>query len=215
MRLKRLSLVVLFGALPIVGIGSSAVYAQSQEVPVVLTEWRIEPATITVQAGMPVRFNATNPGQRPHDLRIEGQGVMMEVIPGDGNIPPGQMATFEFTFTTPGTYEMWCPVGNGSHRAQGMEGTFVVAAAAGAPAAQATPKPAGQPAAQPAAKPAPQPAAQPSPKPAGQAAPAPVQAPAALPRTGDPGTTLLVGVLGVAGAALFSAGAALRRRRDQ
>ena len=111
------------------------------------------------------------------------------------------MATFEFTFTTPGSYQMWCPVGN--HRAQGMEGTFVVtAAAAGAPAAQPSPKPAA-------------PAAQPSPKPAGQAAPAPspAQAPQALPRTGDPGATLLVGVLGVAGAALFSAGAALRRRR--
>nr|MBA2448327.1 cupredoxin domain-containing protein [Chloroflexota bacterium] len=142
MRLKRLSLVLLFGALPIVGIASSAVHAQGQEVPVVLTEWSITPPAITVQAGQPVRLVATNSSaQRPHDLHIEGQGVMIEVVPGDGNIAAGQMANFEFTFATPGSYLMWCPVGN--HRSQGMEGTFVVtAAAAGAPAAQPSPKPA-------------------------------------------------------------------------
>src|SRR5215208_4949913 len=117
----RLSILAFFGVALALGPGLASA---QQDTRVTLTEYTISPNPITVRAGERVRFMANNPAtsQRPHDLRIEGQGVAFEVVPGDGNIAAGQSATAEMTFNTLGTYQMWCPVGN--HRQQGMEGQF-------------------------------------------------------------------------------------------
>jgi uncharacterized cupredoxin-like copper-binding protein len=93
--------------------------------PVTLTEFTITPATLSVRAGETVRFTLDNVGQFPHDLHIEGQGIAVEAVPGDGNIPPGESVSWEITFQRAGSYQVWCPVGQ--HRSRGMEGTLAVA----------------------------------------------------------------------------------------
>ena len=135
MSTRRAGLVSFVGGLLLLGAGVA--YADpDQDVTLRLDEWLIEPASVSVRAGEKVRFVANNTGQRPHDVHIEGQGVMMQVVPGgDNHVAAGQTATFEFTFDRPGTYQMWCPVGN--HREQGMQGTFMVTAAGGAAPARA------------------------------------------------------------------------------
>ena len=116
-------------------------------------------------------------------------GQTIDAVPDDGNVMPGQSATLTFTFTTPGTFEFWCHVGQ--HRERGMVGTLTVAAA-GAAAAQ--PKPGA-------------PAPKPSP-PAGMA-----QVPQSLPRTGEADSTpWMVGGLVAVGLVLLGAGVVARRR---
>jgi plastocyanin len=101
------------------------------------SEFQFQPTSITVPAGQPVTFQLTNSGQFPHNLHIEGQGVVFDLVPGGINVNPGQTTSGTFTFTTAGTYDFWCPVGN--HRQRGMVGTLTVTAAAGAPAPVQTP----------------------------------------------------------------------------
>jgi plastocyanin len=164
-------------------LGASIAYAE-QTVKVTFTEFKFDAATYTVPAGEKITFDMANAGRFPHDIRIEGQGVTFEAIPANGNVATGQSASASFTFNTPGTYQMWCPVG--THRAQGMEATFIVTAA-GAPATAA---PA---AAAPAAAPAPS-----------------AVAPATLPRTGGP--ALPVGMAVIAGGLVAGLGWLSRRR---
>ena len=189
-------------------LGTGVALAQQSQT-VSMTEFQFAPATLTATVGESVSWTFRNDGQFQHEFRVQVDGQTVDAVPGDGNVMPGQDATFTYTFTTPGSFEFWCPVG--MHRERGMVGTLTVVAA-GAPAAQ--PKPAA-----PAAKPAPgapAPAAKPAPgapapatKPA--AAPAPVQAPRALPRTGE-AENWLIGGLAVAGAVLLGLGLVARRR---
>jgi LPXTG-motif cell wall-anchored protein len=187
MRSGRLGAVLLLGVLVLLGSGGGVAHAEpDQNVSVVLADFSISPNPITVRAGEKVIFTGNNTAQRNHDLHIEGQGVVFEIVPGsDMHIPPGQTAMGEMTFNTPGTYQMWCPVGN--HRGMGMDGTFVVLAATAAPAPAA---------AQPARPPA----------------QVPAQAPQALPRTGEAGSDVMLGTLAAAGMGLLAFGL-LRRRR--
>ncbi len=90
------------------------------EVAVSLTEFAIEmPATLP--AG-PVAFAISNDGSAPHNFVIEGDGF-------EGRLPtrvaPGASATLEVDLP-PGTYTVYCPVGDGAHRSQGMELTLTV-----------------------------------------------------------------------------------------
>jgi len=61
-----------------------------------LTEWKVELSAGTIAAGT-VTFTVTNGGSIPHALEVEGQGIEQE------------------------TYEVYCPVGNDSHKKLGME----------------------------------------------------------------------------------------------
>lgn len=84
-------------------------------VDVTLSEFTIEmPATIP--AG-PVRFAIANAGNAPHNFVIEGQGIRQRVA---NNIAPGSSAVLNVDLA-PGTYTVFCPVGEGAHRANGME----------------------------------------------------------------------------------------------
>jgi uncharacterized cupredoxin-like copper-binding protein len=85
-----------------------------------LTEFSIGLSQQTFAPG-PYEFVAEEQGQLPHALSIEGPGVdsaSTSVID-----PGGDSQTLNLTLQ-PGTYELWCPVGN--HRAQGMETTITV-----------------------------------------------------------------------------------------
>lgn len=122
----RLSLVFAILASLTLTLGAGVAYAD-QNVTVTLSEFTIEPSAINVQAGEQVNFTLNNAGKFPHDLHVEGQGVVAEAVEGDGNIASGESATWQWTPTQPGTYQMWCPVG--PHRENGMVGTITVTAA--------------------------------------------------------------------------------------
>ena len=80
-----------------------------------LSEWKVELSTATVTAGA-VTFTITNTGTIPHAFEVEGRGVERET----DVIQPGSTSTLTLTLA-PGTYEVYCPVGEDSHKKLGME----------------------------------------------------------------------------------------------
>lgn len=89
-----------------------------ERVRVRLVDYRIDMPT-SLRAGT-YTFVIEQAGNHPHALAIQGAGVDEE----SDTIEPGGRSE-EMTVTLrPGTYEVWCPVGN--HRAMGMELTLTV-----------------------------------------------------------------------------------------
>jgi uncharacterized cupredoxin-like copper-binding protein len=97
----------------------------------VLSEWAIKLSTASLPAG-PVAFTVTNRGSIPHALEVEGRGIE-QATP---QIQPGSSATLTLTLA-PGSYEIYCPVGQDSHKKLGMDTHLEVVdgAKASAPAA--------------------------------------------------------------------------------
>ena len=94
------------------------------QVSVRLSEWRVDLSQPTIAAG-PVTFVVTNTGQIPHAVEVEGEGIEQETE----TIQPGANGTLTLTLK-PGTYEVYCPVGEGSHKKLGMEAHLTVSSAA-------------------------------------------------------------------------------------
>lgn len=117
---RLFSSTVLLPALLLAGCTSSGA---SQPPPVTtlhLAEYRITPATLSVDAGI-YTFTAINNGTISHALVLTGNGV-------DGHTPdlafaPGHSEGFTVTLK-PGTYTFFCPVDG--HQGIGMQGTLVV-----------------------------------------------------------------------------------------
>jgi len=80
-----------------------------------LSEWKVELSEATIAAG-PVTFTISNAGSIPHAFEVEGEGIEQETKV----IQPGATATLALTLK-PGTYEVYCPVGEDSHKKLGME----------------------------------------------------------------------------------------------
>src|SRR2546426_5324863 len=80
-----------------------------------LSEWKVELSEAKIAAG-PVSFTVTNAGSIPHAFEVEGQGIERETE----LIQPGSTATLTLTLKV-GTYEVYCPVGEDSHKKLGME----------------------------------------------------------------------------------------------
>ena len=92
--------------------GTPAAAAEGGAVAVSLTEFMIDmPAELP--AG-PTTFTITNDGTIEHNFEVEGQGIEEEL---PQNLAPGASGTLEVDLQ-PGTYEVYCPVGN--HADQGM-----------------------------------------------------------------------------------------------
>jgi uncharacterized cupredoxin-like copper-binding protein len=84
-------------------------------VDVSLTNFAIDMPT-ELAAG-PVRFNIVNNGAAPHSFVLEGEGIRKTLA---NTLQPGGSSRLNVDLA-PGTYTIFCPVGEGAHRAQGME----------------------------------------------------------------------------------------------
>lgn len=93
----------------------------AQTVAIHETEFKLDPAQLTVRAGA-ITFNLMGEGKFPHDLHIAPKGTTNEVA-GSQRMRAGGMTTFTATLR-PGAYDMWCAVEG--HRQQGMQGTITV-----------------------------------------------------------------------------------------
>ena len=102
--------------------GSSG--APIKTVQVKETEFKLDPASISLDKAGTYTFEAVNNGSFGHALEIEGKGVEQKT----GTIDGGRSATMTVKLE-PGTYEIYCPVDN--HRAMGMEGKVVVGGSGG------------------------------------------------------------------------------------
>jgi plastocyanin len=91
-----------------------------------LSEWTIQLSEGTVSAGQ-VTFTVMNGGTIPHAFEVEGGGTE-KATP---LIQPGASATLTLALK-PGTYEVYCPVGQDSHKKLGMDTHLKVVDAAGA-----------------------------------------------------------------------------------
>jgi uncharacterized cupredoxin-like copper-binding protein len=89
-----------------------------QEISIVLKEWQIIPARLTIKAGK-VRFVVKNQGTVDHGFEIEGADVEEEIDP----FPAGRTQTLELELA-PGTYEIYCQVPG--HKELGMRSELIV-----------------------------------------------------------------------------------------
>jgi hypothetical protein len=90
-----------------------------------LSEWKIELSQSSVPSG-PVTFAVANAGSIPHQFEIEGNGIEQRT----GVIPPGGSAALQLRLQ-PGAYEIYCPVGEDSHKKLGMVTHLTVSARTG------------------------------------------------------------------------------------
>lgn len=94
-------------------------YPAAPTVAVTLSEWRVE-APAHAEPG-PITFVVTNRGTIPHAFEVEGSGLEKETA----SIPAGGTARLTVTLRA-GTYELYCPIGEDSHKKLGMMATLVV-----------------------------------------------------------------------------------------
>ena len=85
------------------------------------TDFALAPKDLTVKSGTTVTFDVRNDGATTHSLEVEGPEGESEL---EQDLAPGDSRQPEVTFSKPGTYEWYCPVGN--HKEMGMEGTVTV-----------------------------------------------------------------------------------------
>jgi plastocyanin len=113
------------------GIAAVAAFssgAAAQDISVTLTEWKLRLSTDTVPAGA-VTFEVTNRGTVGHAIQVVGPGVDK----GTRQIGAREVATLTVTLK-PGSYDIFCPLAEGSHKSAGMSKTLVVIAGATPPA---------------------------------------------------------------------------------
>ena len=113
--MKRLFLIAALAAAPAV--------AGAQPIAVTLSEFKIVMARDTVSAG-PVTFRIKNSGTITHAFFVMNDTFEK----GSAEIPAGQEASFTVTLKA-GTYDVYCPVSDESHKKAGMTHKLVVTAA--------------------------------------------------------------------------------------
>jgi len=91
-----------------------ATRATASPVAVRLSEWKLELSQLTVPTGE-VEITVKNGGTMPHALEIEGQGIEKELEP----IKAGATSKLRLSLP-PGSYELYCPIGDGAHEQMGM-----------------------------------------------------------------------------------------------
>ena len=140
MGVHRTVFVVLIALLAVSLGGVSAGAQPVRLVRVVLEEYRITPAVITIKSGERIRLEVQNVGTVTHEFRsrvFRGVEVMILTQGFDVRVErfelvavrPSSIATLEFTRRTPGEYQFWCGRITSEGRRHidlGMAGKFVV-----------------------------------------------------------------------------------------
>lgn len=129
----RVRAALLVGTVALIATVGSATALAQQSVSESTTEFSFSMSNVTVPAGQPVTFALQNAGNFPHSMVVEDTAGVTVNSPAPNSIQPGGSGALVVTFSRPGTYDFWCPVGN--HRERGMVGTITVAAAQSAGAA--------------------------------------------------------------------------------
>ena len=114
---------LLYAALALPGTPAHHTPGEPAAVSAKLSEWKVELSQDTIRAGS-VTFTVMNAGSIPHAFEVEGQGIEKET----GVIQPSSSATLTLTLK-PGTYEVYCPVGQDSHKHLGMDNHLSVVSA--------------------------------------------------------------------------------------
>jgi plastocyanin len=120
---------LLLGALTFAATPAHRTPGTPAAVSAKLSEWKVELSQSTIAPGN-VTFTVTNAGSIPHAFEVEGQGIEQET----DVIQPGASTTLQLTLKA-GTYDVYCPVGQDSHKHLGMETHLRVASAQGTGAA--------------------------------------------------------------------------------
>jgi uncharacterized cupredoxin-like copper-binding protein len=107
--------------------GNTAATAPTQRIAVQMTEFHLALPSTTLTAGS-YTFDAVNAGRDVHALSIDGPGVDDQRTAA---VEPGASAPLNVTLA-PGTYDLYCPVGN--HKAMGMDVTLTVTGPGAGPA---------------------------------------------------------------------------------
>ncbi len=97
--------------------------AKTSVVKVNLSEWKVQTSPNEVPPGR-VTFEVTNAGTIPHAFEVEGRGVEKSTP----QVKAGGGTTLSVDLR-PGRYEIYCPVGKGSHKMLGMMSHLTVGAA--------------------------------------------------------------------------------------
>jgi plastocyanin len=106
----------------VAALAVSASLATAQAVNVTLSEWKVGLDRDTVPAGS-LTFRVKNSGTMTHGFYVRGEGVAK----GSREIPAGQETALTVTLK-PGTYELYCPLSDLTHKMAGMSRALVVTA---------------------------------------------------------------------------------------
>ena len=98
----------------------------SATVDVVLSEFKIDPATIQVPAGESITFSVMNHGQVPHSFAVDVNGTVHD----SGQVQPATSAQLLIPALAVGSYQAFCTVPG--HRDLGMTATVAAGAGGGA-----------------------------------------------------------------------------------
>jgi plastocyanin len=132
---RRVSYLVLaVGLVTLLGVSglgiASAQSGTTTNVKITETEFKLDPAMITVPVNTPVHVTVTNAGSVEHNLKFELPAQNIAKVLFDQNLKPGETKTATFTFTAAGQWQMFCPVD--AHESAGMKGTVMVVGVQGA-----------------------------------------------------------------------------------
>ena len=100
--------------------GSSSASGGGTTIEVRLSDFKLDPSTVSLQEPGTYTFRAVNDGQTTHALEVEGHGVEEETE----HIEPGETAELTIDLPEGGDYELYCPVDG--HRDMGMDGSVTV-----------------------------------------------------------------------------------------
>jgi len=131
--MRTLTLIGLVSVALLAGCGSddssddssaNSTGSAADEIPVQLSDYTIDPSTLSPREGGTITLSIINNGPSAHALEIEGNGIEEKT----GTINTGDRTKLTVDLK-PGTYEMYCPIDG--HRQRGMEGTIVVRGGSG------------------------------------------------------------------------------------